>query len=69
MYVLSPVAIQSLRPAVGCSKCPDADIILCIARALPAFLLTLVDTGIFYTVRSKTRAMYPEMLPLDLTCK
>jgi len=31
--------------------CPDADVILVIARVLPAFVLTLVDTGIFYTVR------------------
>ena len=31
--------------------CPDADVILVIARVLPAFVLTLVDTGIFYTAR------------------
>lgn len=30
---------------------PSADFILCIARGLPAFLLSLVDTGIFYSVR------------------
>ena len=60
---LSPI------PAVGCSKCFDADFVLCIARALPAFLLTLVDTGIFYTVRIKIQAMHPKMLPLDPTCK
>ena len=33
--------------------CPDGDFILVIARALPAFVLTLVDTGIFYTARSR----------------
>jgi len=33
-------------------QCPDADFILVIARALPSFLLTLVDTGIFYSVRT-----------------
>ena len=36
--------------------CPDADFILVIARALPAFVLSLVDTGIFYTARI---LMYP----------
>lgn len=30
---------------------PSADFILCVARGLPAFLLSLVDTGIFYSVR------------------
>ncbi len=34
--------------------CPDADVILVIARVLPAFVLTLVDTGIFYTARHST---------------
>ncbi len=34
--------------------CPDADFILVIARALPAFVLSLVDTGIFYTVRTES---------------
>ena len=33
-------------------RCPDADFVLVIARALPSFMLTLVDTGIFYSVRS-----------------
>ncbi len=30
---------------------PSADFILAIARGTPAFLLSLVDTGIFYSVR------------------
>ena len=33
-------------------RCPDADFVLVIARALPSFMLTLVDTGIFYSVRA-----------------
>jgi hypothetical protein len=33
---------------------PSADFILAIARGLPAFLLSLVDTGIFYSVRLQT---------------
>ena len=45
-------------------SCPDADIILCIARATPAFLLTIVDTGIFYTVRSNLYGKHG-ILPAD----
>lgn len=38
--------------AVLRSTCADMDPVLCIARVVPSFLLTLFDTGLFYSVRS-----------------
>lgn len=38
-------------PSVAGHTGPSADFILAIARGTPAFLLSLVDTGIFYSVR------------------
>ena len=48
------LALHTIIIPLPCRKptgvpCPDADVILVIARVLPAFVLTLVDTGIFYT--------------------
>jgi len=62
--MLSDILSDMLSGISACSKCPDADIILCIARALPAFLLTLVDTGIFYTVRAGpySLTLYPDIM-------